>query len=230
MAYRECCIQNYVSNPRFKRCPECGKTFYPCKSCPSLSDKHSHCPVCIYPQFLWKSPHPLKAGEMGAVELVVENQGKKNFFVQAIHYHLSGTEPQEKSPEEGLSPGQSRVFLLDCLNPPSAGAYSLAAQVTLSWRENGSGYSQEEWFVYAGEILLTSMEQNGRQNGYDLALTKAVTGAVKIPMIASGEVGKPEHIYDALVNANASGTLLASTLHKLLIPPLSCQYPLCQPF
>ena len=76
MAYRECCIQNYVSNPRFKRCPECGKTFYPCKSCPSLSDKHSHCPVCIYPQFLWKSPHPLRAGEMGAVELVVVMKGR----------------------------------------------------------------------------------------------------------------------------------------------------------
>ncbi len=65
----------------------------------------------------------------------------------------------------------------------------------------------------AGEILLTSMDQDGRQNGYDLALTKAVADAVKIPVIASGGVGKPEHIYDALVKANASGALLASTLH-----------------
>ena len=65
----------------------------------------------------------------------------------------------------------------------------------------------------AGEILLTSIDQDGRQNGYDLALTKAVSDAVGIPVIASGGAGKPEHIYDAFAKANASGALLASTLH-----------------
>ena len=75
------------------------------------------------------------------------------------------------------------------------------------------GWAKKAERLGAGEILLTSMDQDGRQNGYDLALTKAVAGAVKIPVIASGGVGKPEHIYDALVNANASGALLASTLH-----------------
>lgn len=151
MPYRECCIQNYISHPQFKRCPQCGKLYYSCKSCPSLSDKYSHCPVCIYPRFLYKSPHPLKSGERGAIELVVENQGKKSFFVQTIHYQLSGTEAKEKNPEEGLSPGHSRVFLLDCLSPPSPGSYSLSIEVALSWREQVSGYSQESYLFTVGK-------------------------------------------------------------------------------
>ncbi len=65
----------------------------------------------------------------------------------------------------------------------------------------------------AGEILLTSMDGDGTKAGYDLKLTKAVAEAVSIPVIASGGAGKPEHFYEALVDAGAEAVLAASLFH-----------------
>ena len=65
----------------------------------------------------------------------------------------------------------------------------------------------------AGEILLTSMDGDGTQAGYDLALTRAVAEAVEVPVIASGGAGSVEHIAEALRDGKASAALLASLLH-----------------
>ncbi len=65
----------------------------------------------------------------------------------------------------------------------------------------------------AGEILLTSMDGDGTQAGYDLALTRAVVDAVEVPVIASGGAGCIDHIAAALGDAGASAALLASLLH-----------------
>jgi imidazole glycerol-phosphate synthase subunit HisF len=64
----------------------------------------------------------------------------------------------------------------------------------------------------AGEILLTSMDRDGTENGYDLELTAAVSGAVDVPVIASGGAGKLEHLADAL-RAGADAALAASIFH-----------------
>ncbi|HKZ76943.1 MAG TPA: imidazole glycerol phosphate synthase subunit HisF [Pyrinomonadaceae bacterium] len=65
----------------------------------------------------------------------------------------------------------------------------------------------------AGEILLTSMDCDGTKDGYDVELTRAVSGAVRIPVIASGGAGKPEHFYEALTTGGASAVLAASLFH-----------------
>ncbi len=65
----------------------------------------------------------------------------------------------------------------------------------------------------AGEILLTSMDQDGQQNGFDLALTKAVSTSVSVPVIASGGVGNLEHLYDGIVHGHADAVLAASIFH-----------------
>jgi cyclase len=64
----------------------------------------------------------------------------------------------------------------------------------------------------AGEILLTSMDRDGTQTGYDLPLVRAAADAVRIPVIASGGAGKLEHLADAL-EAGAHGVLAASIFH-----------------
>lgn len=64
----------------------------------------------------------------------------------------------------------------------------------------------------AGEILLTSIDADGTRRGYDLALTRAVAGAVTIPVIASGGAGGARHVAEALGVAQAA--LLASILHE----------------
>jgi len=64
----------------------------------------------------------------------------------------------------------------------------------------------------AGEILLTSMDTDGRQDGYDLPLLHTLSHALNIPVIASGGAGKLEHFYDAIA-AGASAVLAASVFH-----------------
>ena len=65
----------------------------------------------------------------------------------------------------------------------------------------------------AGEILLTSMDRDGTQDGYEIALTRAVSEAVRIPVIASGGAGALEHFYQALTAGGANAALAASLFH-----------------
>lgn len=76
----------------------------------------------------------------------------------------------------------------------------------LEWARHG-----EE--LGAGEILLTSMDCDGTENGYDIPLTRAVSEAVGIPVIASGGAGTMEHIYEAVTEGKAEAALIASIVH-----------------
>ena len=83
---------------------------------------------------------------------------------------------------------------------------------------NPTGIDAVEWAgrmekYGAGEILLTSMDRDGTKAGYDLALTRAVSDRVDLPVIASGGVGNLEHIYDGLTQGKASAALAASIFH-----------------
>ena len=65
----------------------------------------------------------------------------------------------------------------------------------------------------AGEILLTSMDADGTKNGYDIALTKAISSVVNVPVIASGGAGKLEDFYEVLTEGGADAVLAASVFH-----------------
>jgi cyclase len=65
----------------------------------------------------------------------------------------------------------------------------------------------------AGEILLTSMDRDGTKDGYDIPLTRAISRAVSIPVIASGGAGTVEHLYEALAGGEADAVLAASIFH-----------------
>ncbi len=65
----------------------------------------------------------------------------------------------------------------------------------------------------AGEILLTSMDADGQKTGYDLELTRAISDAVTIPVIASGGAGNLDHLHDALIEGHADAVLAASIFH-----------------
>lgn len=74
-------------------------------------------------------------------------------------------------------------------------------------------WAQEAERLGAGEILLTSMDSDGEKNGFDLELTKAVSEAVSIPVIASGGAGNADHFAEAFVNGKADAALAASIFH-----------------
>lgn len=65
----------------------------------------------------------------------------------------------------------------------------------------------------AGEIVLTSMDADGTQDGYDLPMTRAIADAVKVPVVASGGAGNPEHLRTILTEGHASAALAASIFH-----------------
>ncbi|MEW6623929.1 MAG: imidazole glycerol phosphate synthase subunit HisF [Bacillota bacterium] len=81
-----------------------------------------------------------------------------------------------------------------------------------------TGLDAVEWVkkveeLGAGEILLTSMDMDGTKNGYDIELTRAVSEAVNIPVIASGGAGEMQHFFDALTQGKADAVLAASAFH-----------------
>ncbi|TCK61622.1 imidazole glycerol phosphate synthase subunit HisF [Seleniivibrio woodruffii] len=83
---------------------------------------------------------------------------------------------------------------------------------------NATGIDVLEWAAKmqefgAGEILLTSMDCDGTKDGYDNGLNRAVSETVGIPVIASGGVGNPQHIYDGLTEGKADAALAASIFH-----------------
>lgn len=111
------------------------------------------------------------------------------------------------------------------------GSSSIVVAIDASWNE-----TRQSWDVYtrggrqkteldavewareaeklgAGEILLTSMDADGRKDGFDIALTRAVAETVDIPVIASGGAGKAEHFFDALTEGKADAGLAASIFH-----------------
>jgi cyclase len=86
-----------------------------------------------------------------------------------------------------------------------AGGRTPTGRDAVSWAAEGAQRG-------AGEVLLTSMDRDGTNAGYDLELTRAVTGAVDVPVIASGGAGRLEHLSQAL-EAGADAVLCASILH-----------------
>ena len=83
---------------------------------------------------------------------------------------------------------------------------------------NPTGLDAVDWArrveaLGAGEILLTSMDRDGTKNGFDLPLTRAVSDAVRIPVIASGGVGTLDHLVDGVLEGGADAVLAASIFH-----------------
>ena len=85
-----------------------------------------------------------------------------------------------------------------------------------------TGINALEWAIHgvnlgAGEILLTSMDADGAQQGYDVALTRAVAEAVNVPVIASGGAGKLEHFAEVITQGKADAVLAASLFHDKVL-------------
>ncbi|MFZ5915091.1 MAG: imidazole glycerol phosphate synthase subunit HisF [Pseudomonadota bacterium] len=74
-------------------------------------------------------------------------------------------------------------------------------------------YAREVTELGAGEILLTSMDRDGARQGFDLALTRAISDAVRVPVIASGGVGTLDHLVEGVIRGHASAVLAASIFH-----------------
>jgi cyclase len=100
----------------------------------------------------------------------------------------------------------------------SSGADATKFEVFTHGGRNATGIDAIEHAVRlseygAGEILLTSMDRDGTKLGYDIPLTRAIAGAVRVPVIASGGVGTVDHLADGVLSGRASAVLAASIFH-----------------
>ena len=93
-----------------------------------------------------------------------------------------------------------------CEPPRVAAEKSDTGLDAIAWTKQMADYG-------AGEILLTSMDRDGTQDGYDLVLTRAVVDAISIPVVASGGVGTLAHVCDGLTTGGADAALAASIFH-----------------
>jgi cyclase len=103
-------------------------------------------------------------------------------------------------------------------SPADAAARGDGWDVFTHGGRRNTGLDAVQWAVQmaehgAGEILLTSMDRDGTQSGFDLALTRAVSDAVDVPVIASGGVGELQHLVDGIQQGHADAVLAASIFH-----------------
>jgi cyclase len=110
---------------------------------------------------------------------------------------------------------QAIVLAIDAKKRPDGGGW----EVFIHGGRTATGLDVLRWAeqmaeLGAGEILLTSMDRDGTLSGYDIELTRAVSDAVPIPVIASGGVGSPDHLRAGLVEGRASAVLAASIFHE----------------
>ena len=114
--------------------------------------------------------------------------------------------------------------VLNRTGTPVLGLEDLALDDASKWQvythggRTPTGIDAVKWAVRvvelgAGEILLTSMDEDGQLSGYDLALTQPISEAVPVPVIASGGAGALEHLYEALEQGKADAVLAASIFH-----------------
>jgi imidazole glycerol-phosphate synthase subunit HisF len=112
---------------------------------------------------------------------------------------------------------QSVVVAIDAAADPAGGWRVRGVAATEETGLDAVGWAREATRRGAGEILLTSIDRDGTRSGYDLALTRAVAEAVRVPVIASGGGGSAGDVVAVLTDGGAAAALLASTLHFGLI-------------
>lgn len=113
---------------------------------------------------------------------------------------------------------QAIVLGLDVKQSPPTRAVPSGYEVVINGGRTPMGLDALAWALQAqdlgaGEICLNSIDADGTKNGYELNLTRLISEAVSIPVIASGGAGHPAHLYDVLTEGRASAALVASIVH-----------------
>lgn len=142
------------------------------------------------------------------------SEGAEEFGVQCIVVAIDATRngPQQDAKAPALLPGSLDHLTISKVDRPSG------YEVYINGGRTPTNLDAVEWAKYvvahgAGEILLTSIDKDGTNSGYDIDILQKVTSAVNIPVIASGGAGTLNHFYDAIDRGGADAVLAASVFH-----------------
>ncbi len=159
---------------------------------------------------------PLTVG--GGVRKVEDIRRLLNAGADKVSINTSAvTNPQLVEDSAGRFGSQCIVVAIDAKQVSEPGE-PLRWEVFTHGGRNRTGLDAVEWArkmqqLGAGEILLTSMDRDGTKQGFNLPLTRAVSDAVDIPVIASGGVGNLQHLVDGVIEGHADAVLAASIFH-----------------
>lgn len=160
---------------------------------------------------------PLTVG--GGVRVLDDIRALLNAGADKVSINTAAVERPEFVEEAALKFGsQCIVVAVDAKRRPAQPTEAPTFEIYTHGGRRSTGLDAIEWAARmesagAGEILLTSMDRDGTKEGYDIPLTRQISRAVSIPVIASGGVGTIEHLYDGLADGEADAALAASIFH-----------------
>ena len=113
---------------------------------------------------------------------------------------------------------QSTILSMDIKKMESSEKIPSGYEIVINGGRTHMGIDALQWAIEgerlgAGELVVNSIDADGTKEGYELTLTRMIADAVKIPVIASGGAGKPEHLYEVLTEGHADAALVASMTH-----------------
>ena len=149
----------------------------------------------------------------GGVREVADAQGVLDAGADKVAVNSAAVaRPELLSEMAGVFGAQCVVLAIDAKRRDGSGFEVYVAGGRTPTGRDAVEWAREAVERGAGEIMLTSMDRDGTKDGYDLELVRAISGAVEVPVIASGGAGEPAHLADAL-GAGADAALCASIFH-----------------